>query len=215
MDYTSHFKKSIEVAERTFGTGLAGRVFLHKAILGPPKSGKATLAEDYAREIMAAGMLKTPPVTVDLSKPVSDQQLQFYFDAAQDGMIILKNPFATTRQETLYARIAALLKDEGGILVLTGPKKETEAWITQNHPLITFTLTGDDATLLTERSYTEEEQHAFNENRAAAWQAREDERRREKIVKSWREAVGVDITPGKSVKVPKRASFNKTSGPVK
>lgn len=212
MDYAQNFKKSIAVAEKTFGMDAAGRVFLHKAILGPPKSGKTTLAEDYAREIMAAGMLKTPPIIVDLSKPVSDQQLQFYFDAAQNGMIILKNPHATTRQETLQSRLSQILENEGGIVLLTGPKDETESWIAQTRPLVTFTTTDEDATIVTPRSYNDAEQRAFNEGRAAAWQAREDERRREKIIKGWRETAELDIAAKKNIKAPRRAHFTKKSG---
>lgn len=206
MNYIETFKRNITVAERTFGSDPSGRALLHTAILGPPQSGKTTLAEDYARELMAAGMLKTPPVIVDLSKPVSDQHIQFYFDAAKDGMIILKNPHATTRQETLLSRLGGLLENETGILVVTGPKEETRGW------LKTRLKWNDDAILETQRSHTEEEQRAFNEGRAAAWQAREDERRREKIISGWRETAELDITAKKNIKAPRRAHFTKKSG---
>lgn len=216
MVLRQEFLAGIKAAEQHFGVDPAGWSVLHKIITGPPQSGKSTLARSYAWELMTEGFIKNPPLEIDCAQPYSDQQLQHFFNEANGGMIVVKNPQATTRQETLVARLERAIEKDEAIVVLIGADDAIHSFLGAN-PSLTKKLNLDKppaVIVTTEKSFTPEEQAAFAVAQPDAWLQREKERRTEKILREWNEMKDFDVTVGREVVAPGKASFAKRAAKV-
>lgn len=216
MSLRQEFLAGMKAAERHFGVEPEGWTMLHKIILGPPQSGKSTEARGYARELLAEGFIKNPPIEIDVSQAYSDQQIQQFFNAAEGGMIIIKNPQATTRQETLVARLERAIEKDESIVVLLGPEDGVHSFLKVNPDLSRrLNLDTPPAVILTtEKTYTPEEQALFAAGQDDAWKQSEKDRRSRKILAEWQEMKDFDVTVGREVVAPGKAAFAKRAAKV-
>jgi hypothetical protein len=93
---------------------------LHQVITG---DGAIEQAAEYARELVARGLLKNTPVPLDCQQPMSDFMVQQAFKDAKGGMLIVMNLEHLARHETFVSLAERALMEGKCLLVLTGTMK--------------------------------------------------------------------------------------------
>jgi SpoVK/Ycf46/Vps4 family AAA+-type ATPase len=118
---------------------------LHQIIIGPPGTGKKYEANNYAKKLLQAGIVKDECLVFDGgavgNSTLTLREVMHIFDRYKDGVVIIDDAYLymttlnNSLQNLIDGIVGSIREGSGPIFILTGDDREMEKFLSQNPAL--------------------------------------------------------------------------------